>query len=425
MNTTRLGVQVHWCKTNDHAGLTLMERNLSTSTKVNAPGTQDVYRVRMVGPTVELLSVSYCSSSLALAPYRLSHAGSYTVEVLHLHSNYSLQAPSPVHKPDDLSAASFQLETLGKPARGSSRSQTQKCRDLDAPGKWLYEEQPNSLNRTCVHEDYKVGCLPLNMGTDRYKSGLTWWQPHCEQHEVTTSQFRSCLGRRKLCMFGDSHMRFLFNFVYDLVEGSWTTEITPGSKEIRSSDMVAFYEDPWGWAVHEEEHNCSMILRNTGAWHISYAMSAANGRRPPDLADYAGRVSHVAASMHAARERGAQVIWMTTNGQPINLAVHTHEKFENKDYRTDPMLLALNRVANRAMAAHDIPIYDTWSMTSAVADTAFDGAHFVGDVGFFSDSPLSELHLPFVMPVSLWITVRVAIDIQDPWIFSLLIKKIK
>ena len=177
-------------------------------------------------------------------------------------------------------------------------------------------------------------------------------------------------------------MRFLYNYLFDLVSDTSTSSIAPGSKEIRPSDVLYFYEDPWGWAMHDENDQCEIIVRNTGAWHISYAMSKA-GRSKPDLSDYATRVSAVAASMSAARAKGAQVIWMTTNGQPINLAVHTHEKFEHKDYRTDPLLLTINRIANDIMTAQDIPIFDTWSMTSAVADTSWDGAHFMGDVGYF------------------------------------------
>ena len=331
----------------------------------------------MVGPVIDLLSVSYCSASQAVAPYHLSHPGTYTVEVLHIHTNYSLHTPSPVNKPDNLLAASFLLETLVKPEHGLPKVRSEFCTVLDAPGKWLYETQEASMLHTCVHEGYNTGCLPQHIGTERGKSGLTWWQPDCELHDTSSQQIRTCLDMRKLCLFGDSHMRFLFNSIYDLVEGNHQAL---RSKTVRRSDLMTFYSDPWGWLQHKEEQNCSIILRNTGAWHASSAIHGA-GQSWPDLEAYAAQVSNLANSMQSAKKRGTQVIWMTTNGQPINLAVHAHEDVKRKDFRTDPMLVALNRVANIIMAENDIPIFDTWSMTSAVADTAFDGAHFAGDVG--------------------------------------------
>lgn len=374
LNTTALGVRIHVCKTNSHAGFAVMQSDLAAAVA------QNVFRARAVGPTVELLSVIYCNKNLALAPYNFTHAGRYTIEILHLHSNYTLSDPSPLHMPELLYSGYVELDTSAQPG-SLPAARSRVCSELDGPGTWLYSAPEVSLVKTCVHEDYRVGCLPWHLGTGRNQSGLTWSQDGCSLQHFTNQESRSCLAARKLCLFGDSHMRYLYNFLYDLVVDNRHT-LPPGDRENAADEFVEFFQDPWGTAEHSTEQRCGVIVRNTGAWHVAYTRSQA-GHGKPDLADYAARVRSVANSLQSAKTRGIEVIWMTTNGQPINLAAHTHTKHEHKDHRTDPMLLSINRLANSIMNASGIPVFDTWSMTSAVADMAYDGAHFLGDVGYF------------------------------------------
>ena len=378
INSTALGIHTSWCQIGLSSGIILMESNASASRK------QDVFRVRLVGTTVELLEVTYCSNNLAIAPYSLTHSGQYAGEVLHLHSNYAIGDPSPINVRHNLVAATFELETRNVSHLSDHAFYSSVCTQLDSPGKWLNNVPGNPLSRTCFHEDYKLGCLPRDVSVELGKSGLSWWQPGCKLMHLTSRQIERCLAPKKLCLFGDSHMRFLSNTIVDLIERSFG-KTPPEHKGIKASDLVTYYEDFWGWAtpiVADDHDGCTTILRNTGAWHVAFSMSQA-GRSKPDLLDYSERVSSIAKSLHQAQGRGQQVLWMTTNGQPVNLGVHTFEKYEHKDYRIDPMLLALNRVANNVMAASNISIFDTWSMTSPVADTSFDGIHFAGDVGYF------------------------------------------
>ncbi|KAK9845100.1 hypothetical protein WJX74_010597 [Apatococcus lobatus] len=318
---------------------------------------------------------------MAVAPYALAFAGKYSVEVLHLHSDYTIANPSPVHDQEHLVAANFVVETLQglEPAPGLGTNRL--CTALDSPGKWLREDPDAFPPHTCVREDYLTGCLPRDVSVSRGQSGLAWWQPDCALQQLTSTQLSSCLASKKLCLMGDSHMRHLYNSVVDLLEGNFG-KAAPESKEFRPSNVVSYFEDFWGHASLTGSEGCDVIIRNTGAWHVAWSMSK-EGRAKPDLFDYIQRVSNIALGMGLARDKGSQLIWMTTNGQPISLAVHKYKRFEHRDYRIDPMLLAINRVANMHMAVHNITIFDTWSMTNPVADTSFDGIHYAGDVAYF------------------------------------------
>ncbi len=373
--TTSLGVRTSWCRANDTDGIVLVE-NLSAEARH-----QDVYRIRLVGTVIELLAVTYCSRHLAIAPYHLSHSGRYSVEVLHLHSGYTMTDPSPVHNQEHLVAATFKLELSADVLSGKVASQPGLCTALDSPGKWLREDPDAFSSQTCFREDYMTGCLPRDASVGLGQSGLTWWQEDCTLQHLSSSQLTGCLTAKKVCFVGDSHSRVLYNSVVDLLSDTYAT-IPPEGKSIRPSEIVTYHEDFWGHGTHDEHADCDVIVRNTGAWHIAWSMSAA-GRAKPDLLDYAQRVQQIASMMEVARQRGAQLIWMTSNGQPISLAVHKYKKFQHKDFRTDPLLLAINRVANNIMTAHNISIFDTWSMTNPVADLSFDGIHYAGDVGYF------------------------------------------
>lgn len=372
-----LGVRTSLCRVNVTHGIILME---STSSPAQA---QDVFRVRLVGPSIDLLPVTYCSPHMAVAPYSLTFAGRYFAEVLHLHSNYTIADPSPVHDQEDLVAARFVLEAQQglEPLPGYDAQPSRICTHLDSPGKWLREDPEAFSPHTCVREEYLTGCVPRDVSVNLGQSGLVWWQPGCDIQLLTTTQLSSCLASKKLCLVGDSHMRHLYNTVVDLLEGNFGT-LGPESRDIRPSNVVTYIEDFWGHVNLNGSRGCAVIVRNTGAWHVAWSMSKA-GRPKPDLPDYIERLSKIVLEMELAREEGSELIWMTTNGQPISLAVHNYRKYEHKDYRIDPMLLTINRIANMHMAAHNISLFDTWSMTNPVADTSFDGIHFAGDVAYY------------------------------------------
>ncbi len=367
------GVLTFHCRSHENKGLVVL-RSLAAK-----DSGQEVYRIRLTGSTVELLGISYCSKHLAIAPYHLRTAGTYTIEILHLHSNYSIHDPSPVHARADLHASTFQVQAHLLPANHPVNEHASICKDLDSSGKWEISQIGLNLSSTCVHEDYRAGCFALELVTGINKSGLSWRQHDCRMHILTAAEAQHCLKMRRVCLYGDSHMRSLYTAVLKIVEPGITDEL--GEKILRPSSILEYIEDHWGFESLEADIDCDVILANTGAWHVSYEIQRQNASRTkPDLLEYAARVTAMAVSLRQAKLQGIEAIWMTTNGQPVNLAAHGHERYENKDFRTEPMLLTLNRIANAAMLAENIPIFDTWGMTNPIADTAYDGAHFAGDV---------------------------------------------
>ena len=58
---------------------------------------------------------------------------------------------------------------------------------------------------------------------------------------------------------------------------------------------------------------------------------------------------------------------------------------KRQDWRTDPILLILNRVANKMMEDAGIPIVDTYAISAPLNDVSYDSAHYRGHVGFAMD----------------------------------------
>jgi hypothetical protein len=51
------------------------------------------------------------------------------------------------------------------------------------------------------------------------------------------------------------------------------------------------------------------------------------------------------------------------------------------DWRTDPFIMRLNKVASTVMLAHGIPAVDIHSIASPLFDLSYDGDHYIGTVG--------------------------------------------
>ncbi|KAK9816200.1 hypothetical protein WJX74_002481 [Apatococcus lobatus] len=146
------------------------------------------------------------------------------------------------------------------------------------------------------------------------------------------------------------------------------------------SHYGTYFGDPFG-EIPVYDIGCTTLIVNVGQWFASF-----RGGTEFDLAHiiltYMIRLREVAVRLQTAQAAGVEVIWMTTNGHAITMHQHGQDVAQFRDWRTDPVLLLINRIANSIMTAAGIPIFDTWSMTAPVFDLSYDGAHFKGDIGY-------------------------------------------
>lgn len=69
---------------------------------------------------------------------------------------------------------------------------------------------------------------------------------------------------------------------------------------------------------------------------------------------------------------------MTTNPFPLRADMHR----QNTDWRTDPILLLYNSLAQDVMQAAGIEIISTWNLAAPLADFSYDRGHYKGVVGY-------------------------------------------
>ena len=70
---------------------------------------------------------------------------------------------------------------------------------------------------------------------------------------------------------------------------------------------------------------------------------------------------------------------VTTNPFPLRADMHR----QNTDWRTDPIILLYNAVAQDVMQAAGIETVSTWNLAAPLADLSYDRGHYKGVVGYY------------------------------------------
>ncbi len=212
-------------------------------------------------------------------------------------------------------------------------------------------------------------------------SGLKWQPLECDIVKHDRIDIHSCFAGKHVCMVGDSQIRHAFNSFVQILEGHFRDSSSSEFDRIPATSMFGtFHGDPYG-DIPVYETGCTTLIVNVGQWFAS-SRHGQNFDLAHILLTYMVKLRQVALRMQAAQAAGMEVIWMTTNGHAITMHQHGAGPVPLRDWRTDPVLLLLNRIANSIMTSAGIPIFDTWSMTAPVFDLSYDGAHYKGDVGY-------------------------------------------
>lgn len=379
----------------------------AVSTAASRDG-QRIYRLRIVGPEVLLPPIRYCQAA-AVSKYALETNGTWHFEVLLLYNNFTFPPPPRVRS--DVHAANFTV-TVADAIRNQSTclgKECALCRSHSMPGRWVVNHQSvfDTLKSTCAKGKHRQpNCTAqIQTGLAKDTSGMLVWRPYtCRyqkfHHPAVAAQCLAKLQKEKpLCIVGDSQMRHMHAMVVQLLNASAADTFSnllasrngATVKTVLASNVAKFISDSYGgW---HDTSACSHVFVNFGQWPLSFATwkhptlyCAAEGchktapGEPWSLGRYAAQVEKVAQHMVEQRlHHNNTQYWVTINTQPIILRWHQEEGY---DWRSEPMLLTYNKVANMIMQRHGIPIVDTYSISSPVNDLSYDNAHYIGNVGF-------------------------------------------
>lgn len=381
-----------------------------------------IYRIRIVGREVVVPPIQYCGS-ITVAQYSLSFPGSYHVEVLHLHNNFSFAQPTPVrqnihavdftlHVYDDLSGTQrtgvnkAQRHSASKSSGAALRCQARLCPVCghSVHGRWLVKDAAveEQLHHTCVAFNEVGQCDWFNSTFSMDESGqLLQWQPYgCSYASQTASTLSKCMSKltRPVCFIGDSQTRHLHLMVTKAlcsVDGSTastcaaipTQAINASNattiKSVAESDLALYVEDRWGSLI--DTTNCSHVFWNFGQWPLSYLSgtdvdptNVSWAERPWSIRHYVSYVDTLAQHMVLQQQKHDNMhYWMTINSHPLT----RRQQDPGDDWRTTPMLLLYNKVAATVMDKHGIAVVDTFSIADPLFDVSYDGAHYLGAAG--------------------------------------------
>ncbi|KAK9830548.1 hypothetical protein WJX72_012398 [[Myrmecia] bisecta] len=346
-----------------------------------------VYRVRIVGAEVLLAKMLYCKNNVAIAAYSLTLPGHYSIEFLNLYERYSfvLRPQLAIHWFLGIWQAEFEFEPLDACSKGDCKT----CETANVPGRWTSVPPAKIKDELTIEWAKDVQgllrnmCLPLRKKEQDLQCGkdffelaeadardlengrLQWHGYDCRIEPDWVWDRDACLRDRYFCFMGDSHMRHNYDsFIMDFEGAS-------GLDESKVADYL------WiGWADDKPHDHCTDMLVNFGHWPLSYE----SGDHPWDLSKYAENLERYTQIMLKARERGANVWWVTSNSAPT--VWNHHGPFpEKRDWRTDPMLELFNTVATGIMERAGITVIDTYDRTSVLNDVSYDAAHYRGYVG--------------------------------------------
>lgn len=230
---------------------------------------------------------------------------------------------------------------------------------------------------------------PVNITfASEYSPDVLQWRPHgCKMQRVDRGSFAKHLVNATVCFFGDSQMRHIHGNVVEIMDGvplNMTGAVGGATdKSISHSNRWLYSVDRSAeWEIGQENFTgCSTVVYNIGQWALGWPA----GDRPMPAHEYSSRVKRIVRQLAVAREEGKSVFWVTTNSHPMDPKDGFKSIFiEGRDWRTDPLLLTYNKIANALAADLNIPIIDTYTLTSIMNEYSYDGAHYRGYVGYWS-----------------------------------------
>ncbi|KAG2487843.1 hypothetical protein HYH03_013560 [Edaphochlamys debaryana] len=273
----------------------------------------------------------------------------------------------------------------GRAARAQAQAIARSC-------VWQPKRPFEAFATSCPHPDlqFNGSAAPLRWRARPQQAGAAAAGPGpgaaaaggpCEEPKLKEFDAKACLARlgvgpsrRRLCLRGDSHSRYLAWALH-----GWATGFADPAlhdcrgwdKDAPVSDFVAYLSDPWADRnLTAGVENCSVTIVNNGHWPASFQ---TNGR-PRNPKDYGERLKAWLQPLEALHTAGsARVVLALTVAQPLQWR---RQAAQTQDWRTEPILEQYNFEALRVASELGLPVLDLWGPSEGLPESAWDSSHY-------------------------------------------------
>ena len=195
---------------------------------------------------------------------------------------------------------------------------------------------------------------------------------------------RTKLGEdQRVCFFGDSQMRHLFNNFVMATSDYKAMPVVSAEKEVMPSDRHKYFQKRWsGFDFGEQEvSDCTDVVVNMGQWPAGWPEG-----RPWSFLEYSEGVRADMEDLQALSQRlgihPRRLYWLSTNPYGY-MDVNGRSIYGPNavEWRWDGVVDNYNRLARSVAEASGIQYLDISSIAKPLSDLPYDGAHYAGIVG--------------------------------------------
>ncbi len=192
-------------------------------------------------------------------------------------------------------------------------------------------------------------------------------------------------AHRRVCFFGDSQMRHLFNAFVMATSKYAVLPVVSAEKEVMPSSRHTYIEKRWaGFDLGEGRQNisCTDIVANMGQWPAGWPEG-----RPWSFPEYElavrGDMREMADMSDQLGMEPRRLYWLSTNPHGY-MDVHGRSMYgsDAAEWRWDGVVNEYNDIARRAAEQCKVVQYlDIADIARPLSDLPYDGAHYAGIVG--------------------------------------------
>ncbi|CAD7976303.1 unnamed protein product [Amoebophrya sp. A25] len=353
----------------------LYTRNPAWAQMVNNITGPDEFEFLLYGPEIHELSMDsrYLGDCTYNLPFRISIPATYRVEFWSQASRCArVDELNPRWLPgndDDVLGSRVSI-VLGDPSNAVHKWQAlmngtdEKSRPLAScdfserpsefgDGRWVYSKRPSAGNFTRAA---MYGSI---------QDEFTWVPWRCHIPTYSKGAAKSCLEGKSVSLWGDSHMRQLYNAIVtyacgaDAPRGQWHQDSCSTGSKACPRLKVCVFNDPFGKRLPEELRVRSGALRDEADLIISnFGQHPADGAHQWTSQMYNDSLQKYAHALQSNSGSAAVIssgtyLWHETNDHPFNNGGWFRAY---KDHRTSPLIRLWNILAKNKMESTNLRI---------------------------------------------------------------------
>ena len=255
--------------------------------------------------------------------------------------------------------------------------------------RWILRDKDLVETLRCTRKPDSEAWCPQMPSSLWNKFFASWYTPAVRAREIQEEALElmprysfPVLGPdHRVCFFGDSQMRHLFNNFVMVTSNYTAIPVESASKAVMPSSLHAYVAKNWpGFNPDETEsviskHQCTTAVVNVGQWPAGWPEGF-----PMPFETYQEGVQSDMHYMHfeLSKRRGIRTLWVATNPHGYIGAMFGPHATE---WRHDIVINEYNRLARLAAEQQAIEFVDFGHIIRPLGDLAYDYAHYMGKPG--------------------------------------------